>query len=118
MVASFFRSKRDRNQGPNEETPFSTPFAAQNQRTSAPHIKIDLSRRAAAGYDVGIDDDDLETEQPNDAVGSDRDHEENEEDEEEDGGAGDDGITPLLPIFEASHLGLLRFSFRRTHLIR
>lgn len=100
MINSPLRSLRERRSTQLQSSPFSSRFATQNTRAHRPRIAFDDTRHVHS--DVDDDDDDLDS--------NDRDVEQNEEedeDEEEDEESeADDGLAPLLPIFEAAHLGM------------
>ena len=98
MVPTLFRSKKDRYRRRQADSPSSSPFATRSRPSATPRSVLDDSRRVAADYDDDIDNDDEEDEGNNDV----------EEEEEHTGESeGDeDGLTPLLPIFEAAHLGM------------
>ena len=100
MINSALRSLKERRSGYLKSSPFSTRFGSQAPGTRQPRIAFDDTRRVHS--DVDDEDDDLES--------NDRDfdhaHEGGEdEEEEEQESESDDGLTPLLPIFEAAHLG-------------
>ena len=101
MVPSFFRSYKDRYRQRSANTNSSSPFLSHSQRQTAPRILLDSSRRVAADYDEGLDHFEAETDANHEV-------EEDEEHDAEDSEGGEDGLTPLLPIFEAAHLGMSR----------
>lgn len=95
----------------------SSQFTDQTSPAVARRSATEDRRRLLADYNSHAEEDgeDFEDEDGEDEDGGE--DEEEEEDEEEDEGEGEesgnddeDGLTPLLPIFEAAHLGL-SFSF-------
>ena len=100
MVPSFFRSKKGRHRIPSTSSPFSSPFASQRRRSVTVRGFQGDARRVAADFDHDVEADDQDSDE------NDTREDEEDEDEDEDGEGGEDGLTPLLPIFEAAHLGM------------
>ena len=101
MLSSLFRSKNARRQQADQRSPFSSPFSERTSLLNRSSRAANGRRRVAADFDDEEDDHDGVLD-----VNEDEDEEE-EEDENVEGedNDSDEGITPLLPLFEASHLG-------------
>ena len=95
MLSSLFGTKKGLHHA--DRSPFSSPFTQRTSPIAARRGNAQERRHVAADYESVRDG-----EEPEDDGD---DAEEAEDDEDEDGD--DDGHqnTPLLPIFEASHLG-------------
>ena len=98
MVSSLFRSTKDRYQRLSAESPSSSPFTTHSNRKQAPRVVLENPRRVAADYDEELEAEHLETDANQDLP-----EDENEDDRESED---EDDRTPLLPIFEAAHLGI------------
>ena len=109
MLATLFRSKKDRDSARDRASPFTSPFSDANTSSPLRHRYEDRRRHRPSVYDAaedgehshsgvqghleGEDDGEAADDEGNDDEGHDDEHGEDEED------------APLLPIFEASHLG-------------
>ena len=95
MLSSIFGNKKGSRHA--DRSPFLSPVTQRTSPITTRKSTLAERRRAAGDYEsVQEDEDELD--------GEEEDEEENEEDEDGDGD-GRQGETPLLPIFEASHLG-------------
>ena len=97
MLPTLFRSQKGHRHKLRAESSSSSPLTTRTGRSAAPRAVLDESRHVAADYDPEIDNDQEESEASHD--------EEEEEEDSMDSDGGEDGLTPLLPIFEAAHLG-------------
>ena len=103
MLSSLFRSKGDQYKQSSDRSPFSSPFSDRNSQAASRRNVLYSRRRVAADFDD--DDHGLNSaEEDDEAVEEDEDEgvEDDDQDDEDDG----EGKTPLLPIFEASYLGM------------
>ncbi len=115
MLSSFSRITKRRHGQRSDRSPFSSPFSGLlSSPIAARRGSLEERRRPAADFDedasaahhVKIDEEPEpdEEEEEGDAQ---------EEEEEEDEGIGEDNEdSPLLPIFSAAHLGILKPSWK------
>lgn len=107
----------------NDRSPFSSPYTDQSSHVGVRRDRATERRRVAADFDGTDDEENIhhqhgdsfgeeeEDEDDNDDEGEDDDDEEGDNDNGDPDADDDGGLTPLLPIFEASHLGELRRGF-------
>ena len=96
MLSSIFGTKQGSPRA--DRSPFSSPITQRTSPTATRRRTLAERIRTAGDYEsLQEDEDELDG-------GEEEDEEENEGDEDRDGD-GRQGETPLLPIFEASHLG-------------
>ena len=107
MLSSLFRSKTTRRQQASQRSPFSSPFSDRTVLSRRRNRATNGRRRVAADFDDEDDDRDENFDEEDDADEDDADEDDEEEEdiEEDDDDHNDEGIMPLLPLFEASHLG-------------
>ena len=112
MLSSLFRSKNSLRPRVSQRSLFSSPFSDRPALSNKPRRAANGRRRVAADFDDEGDHEDGEPDEDEDVNEEDENEDEEEEDVEEDEDEDDnEGITPLLPLFEASHLGLNPRSF-------
>lgn len=92
MLSSVLRGKKRNHH--NEHSPFSTPGTQRTVPFTTPRSLQGTRKPTDADFDFPIDDD---------QVSNGEDHD--EDDDEDEDGPEQDGLTPLLPIFEAAQLG-------------
>ena len=113
MLSSLSRITKRRHGGRSDRSPFSSPFSGLlSSPIAARRGSLEERRRPAADFDQDASSDhhievDEEPEPDEEA------DEDAEEQEEEDEGIGEDNEdSPLLPIFSAAHLGILKPSWK------
>jgi hypothetical protein len=111
MLSSFLRSSKGPRKQRGERSPFSSPFSEHTSPLLGRRRNPVARKRVAANVDDSDDDpddSDFVEEEAEDGEGDEEAEDGEDEDEDEDDEDAEDGIgqaTPLLPIFEASHLG-------------
>jgi hypothetical protein len=107
MLASLLRPKKHRRRV-EEHSPFSSHYADQSSPILARHQRLEARHATADFTETELEDENTEDEEDEEDE-----HGEEEEIEEEDEDGDED--TPLLPIFSAAHLGMLRPSLLLQH---
>ena len=105
MLATLFRSKRDRDPQWRRGGFFSSPFSDRDSRRSARGTYDDQQRRLLADYEDDDEGRGVRSEQEEEVEGIYDDAGDEDEADDDDHGE-DEEEAPLLPIFEASHLGM------------